>query len=43
MLSKVDFIFIISLLIIDETDNSDYFFINLILSKKDQKRIKKYK
>ena len=40
MLSKVDFIFIISLLIIDETDNVEYFIYKFNLSKKDQKRIR---
>tara|TARA_Y100001935_G_scaffold219358_1_gene192566 strand:+ start:43 stop:1317 length:1275 start_codon:yes stop_codon:yes gene_type:complete len=39
ILSEVDFIFIISLLIIDETDNVDYFIYKFNLSKKDQKRI----
>ena len=37
---EVDFIFLISLLIIDETDNADYFIYKFNLSKKDQKRIK---
>ncbi len=36
----VDFIFILSLLIIDGTDNTDYFFYKFNISKKDQKRIK---
>ncbi len=40
MLQEVDFIFIISLLIIDETDNTDYFLYKFNISKKDQKRIK---
>ena len=40
ILSEADFIFIISLLIIDETDNVDYFIYKFNLSKKDQKRIK---
>ncbi len=35
-----DFIFILALLIIDETDNVDYFLYKYKLSKKDQKRIK---
>ena len=39
-LSKIDFIFLISLLIIDETDNSDYFLYKFKISNKDQKRIK---
>ena len=37
---EVDFIFLISLLIIDETDNTDYFIYKFNISKKDQKRIK---
>ena len=40
ILSGADFIFIISLLIIDETDNIDYFIYKFNLSKKDQKRIR---
>tara|TARA_B100001057_G_scaffold377864_1_gene383158 strand:- start:30 stop:1304 length:1275 start_codon:yes stop_codon:yes gene_type:complete len=40
MLNEVDFIFIISLLIIDESDNTDYFLYKFNISKKDQKRIK---
>ena len=40
LLKKLDFIFIISLMIIDETDNTDYFFYKFNVSKKDQKRIK---
>ena len=39
-LSKVDFIFLLSLLIIDGTDNTDYFIYKFNLSKKDQKRLK---
>ncbi len=39
-LSKIDFIFLISLLIIDGTDNSDYFLYKFKISNKDQKRIK---
>ena len=38
--SKSDFIFILSLLVSDETDNSDYFLYKFKLSKKDQKRLK---
>jgi poly(A) polymerase len=38
--SKTDFIFILSLLVIDETDNTDYFLFKFKLSKKDQKRLK---
>ena len=40
MLEKVDFIFIISLLTIDNSDNLDYFLYKFNISKKDQKRIK---
>ena len=40
LLDKVDFIFLISLLTVDETDNVDYFLYKFNLSKKDQKRIK---
>ena len=39
-LIKVDFIFLLSLMIIDETDNTDYFFYKFNISKKDQKRLK---
>ena len=39
-LSKIDFIFLLSLLIIDGTDNTDYFFYKFNISKKDQKRLK---
>ena len=39
-LSKVDFIFLLSLMIIDGTDNTDYFIYKFNLSKKDQKRLK---
>ena len=35
-----DFIFLISLMIVDETDNSDYFLYKFNISKKDEKRIK---
>ncbi len=37
---KLDFILLISLLIIDDSDNADYFLYKFNLSKKDQKRIK---
>ena len=37
--SKVDFIFLISLMIIDGTDNADYFIYKFNISKKDQKRL----
>ena len=40
ILEKKDFIFLLSLLIIDKTDNSDYFIYKYNISKKDQKRIK---
>ena len=40
LLQKKDFIFLLSLLIIDETDNADYFLYKFNISKKDQKRIK---
>ena len=40
VLKKNDFIFIISLLVIDQTDNVDYFLYKFNLSKKDQKRLK---
>ena len=39
-LKEKDFIFLISLMIIDETDNADYFLYKFNISKKDQKRIK---
>ena len=37
---NLDFIFILSLLVIDGTDNTDYFIYKFNISKKDQKRIK---
>ena len=37
--SKVDFIFLLSLMIIDGTDNVDYFIYKFNLSKKNQKRL----
>ena len=37
--SRVDFIFLLSLLVIDGTDNVDYFLYKFNLSKKDKKRI----
>ena len=40
LLKKKDFIFLLSLMIIDETDNTDYFLYKFNISKKDQKRIK---
>ena len=39
-LLKIDFIFLLSLMIIDGTDNTDYFFYKFSMSKKDQKRLK---
>ena len=38
---KFDFIFMLSLLIIDETDNAEYFLYKFNISKNDKKRIKK--
>ena len=38
ILDKVDFIFLLSLMIIDGTDNVDYFIYKFNISKKDQKR-----
>ena len=40
MLKKKDFIFLLSFLIIDETDNVDYFLYKFNISKKDKNRIK---
>jgi len=40
MLETVDFIFIISLLTIDNTDNLEYFIYKFNISKKDQKRLR---
>ena len=37
---KIDFIFLMSLLVIDGTDNPDYFLYKFKISKKDQKRLK---
>jgi poly(A) polymerase len=39
-LRENDFIFIISLLVIDQTDNLDYFLYKFNISKKDQNRLK---
>jgi poly(A) polymerase len=39
-LFKIDFIFLLSLMIVDETDNTDYFLYKFNISKKDQKRLK---
>ena len=38
-IKKMDFIFLISLMIVDGTDNADYFIYKFNISKKDQKRI----
>jgi len=43
LLKKKDFIFLLSLMIIDDTDNTDYFLYKYNFSKKDQKRIKDIK
>ena len=40
ILKRSDFIFLLSLLIVDESDNLDYFLYRFNISKKDQKRIK---
>ncbi len=40
ILKKSDFIFLLCLMIIDTTDNADYFLYKFNISKKDQKRIK---
>ena len=40
IIKENDFIFLISLMIIDKTDNADYFIYKFNISKKDQKRIK---
>ena len=40
ILKELDFIFLLSLLIIDGTDNVDYFLYKFNISKKDKKRIK---
>ena len=40
VLREVDFIFLLSMMIIDNSDNLDYFLYKYNLSKKDQKRIK---
>ncbi len=42
-LHSLDFVFFLSLLILDDTDNSDYFFFKFNVSKKNQKRIKSIK
>ncbi len=40
LLEEVDFVFLLSLMIIDGSDNADYFLYKFNISKKDQKRIK---
>jgi len=40
LLQESDFIFLLSLMIIDESDNADYFLYRFKISKKDQKRIR---
>ena len=40
LLKEKDFIFLLSLMIIDDTDNTDYFLYKFNISKKDKKRIK---
>ena len=40
LLKEKDFIFLLSLMIIDQTDNTDYFLYKYNISKKNQKRIK---
>jgi len=39
-IEESDFIFLLSILIIDKTDNADYFIYKFNISKKDQKRLK---
>ena len=40
ILKELDFIFFLSLMVVDEGDNSDYFLFKFNISKKDKKRIK---
>ena len=40
VLEEIDFIFMLSLLVIDQTDNLDYFLYKFNISKKDQKKLK---
>ena len=40
ILKRLDFIFLLSLIIIDDTDNTDYFLFKFNVSKKNQKRIR---
>jgi poly(A) polymerase len=39
-LDEIDFIFLLSLMIVDETDNADYFMYKFNISKKDKIRLK---
>ena len=39
-LLKIDFIFLLSLMIVDETDNTEYFLYKFNISKKNQKRLR---
>tara|TARA_B100001057_G_scaffold431958_1_gene459790 strand:+ start:40 stop:1314 length:1275 start_codon:yes stop_codon:yes gene_type:complete len=39
-IKEVDFIFLLSILLVDGTDNTDYFIYKFNISKKDQKRLK---
>ena len=41
LLKKQNFLFLISLMVIDDTDNADYFLYKYNISKKNQKRIKR--
>ena len=41
IIENSDFIFLISLMVIDETDNSEYFLYKFNISKKDEKRVRK--
>ena len=40
IIKEADFIFLISLMVVDKTDNADYFIYKFNISKKDKKRIK---
>ncbi len=40
VLKEIDFTFVIALLVIDQTDNLDYFLYKFNISKKDQKKLK---
>ena len=43
IINKKDFIFLISLMIIDETDNAEYFLYKFNFSNEEKKRIKFFK